>query len=272
MLLTALTCLTLASAPPSLEARAEALAKSTGDDFTVVVEAPFIVAGDEAPEMVRRRAAGTVRWAAERLKQDFFESDPPTIEIWLFRDSRSYLHHARTRFGDTPDTPYGYYSPTHRALVMNIATGGGTLVHEMVHPFMRANYPACPPWLDEGLASLFEQSDERDGHIRGLTNWRLEGLQQAIRANTVPSFHALTHLDADGFYGEGSGLHYAQARYLLYYVQEQGLLVRFFKEAKAHHAEDPTGYETLKRVLGVKDVAQFEREWKRFVLGLRFGG
>ena len=41
-------------------------------------------------------------------------------------------------------TPYGYYSAAHRALIMNIATGGGTLVHEIVHPFVRANFPQMP--------------------------------------------------------------------------------------------------------------------------------
>ena len=56
---------------------------------------------------------------------------------------------------------------------MNIATGGGTLVHELVHPYVEADFPGAPPWLNEGLGSLFEQSDERDGYIVGLTNWRL---------------------------------------------------------------------------------------------------
>jgi len=28
------------------------------------------------------------------------------------------------------------------------------LVHEIVHPFMRANFPECPAWFNEGLASL----------------------------------------------------------------------------------------------------------------------
>ena len=32
------------------------------------------------------------------------------------------------------------------------------LVHEMVHPFMDADFPACPAWFNEGLASLYEQS------------------------------------------------------------------------------------------------------------------
>ena len=46
---------------------------------------------------------------------------------------------------------------------MNIATGGGTLVHEIVHPFVEANFPGCPTWFNEGLGSLYEQSAERKG-------------------------------------------------------------------------------------------------------------
>ena len=40
--------------------------------------------------------------------------------------------------------------------IMNIATGGGTLVHEIVHPYVEANFPGCPAWFNEGLGSLYE--------------------------------------------------------------------------------------------------------------------
>ncbi len=65
---------------------------------------------------------------------------------------------------------------------MDISTGGGTLVHEIVHPFIEANFPNCPPWLNEGLGSLYEQSGEVQGRIHGFTNWRLHGLQADIKA------------------------------------------------------------------------------------------
>ena len=76
------------------------------------------------------------------MKQDFFTKDPNEIlDIWLFKDEASYKKHTRLLFGTSPTTPYGYYSPAHKALIMNIATGGGTLVHEIVHPFMEGNFP-----------------------------------------------------------------------------------------------------------------------------------
>ena len=55
-------------------------------------------------------------------KQEYFAADPVEIlDIYLFRDEESYNRNARLLFGETPSTPFGYYSPRHKALVMNIA-------------------------------------------------------------------------------------------------------------------------------------------------------
>ena len=136
-----------------------------------------------------------MKWTVDRLKLDYFKRDPQEIiDIWLFRDGASYTNHARLLFDDTPTTPFGYYSAEHRALVMNISTGGGTLVHEIVHPFMRVNFPECPAWFNEGLASLYEASVEKNGHIRGLINWRFKGLERAIKDGTTLSFRQLTSM------------------------------------------------------------------------------
>lgn len=243
--------------------------------FVVVSQAPFVVIGDDTTATVRRYAGATVKWAVDKLKQDYFARDPvDTIDIWLFHDRESYVRHARQLFNDAPTTPFGYYSPAHHALVMNISTGGGTLVHEIVHPFMSANFPACPAWFNEGLASLYEQSSERDGHIVGLTNWRLAGLQEAIRAGKVPAFKQLCATSTTEFYGGANNPNYSQcypqARYLCYYLQEHGLLVQYYREFVARAGQDPGGYKTLQRVLGEPDMAAFQKKWERYVLGLRF--
>jgi hypothetical protein len=242
-----------------------------GGDFTIVVQPPFVVIGDEPPTIVRQRATDTVKFAVDRLKRDYFKRDPPEIlNIWLFKDKASYQHNVKALFGTEPTTPFGYYSSTNKALIMNIATGGGTLVHEIVHPFMRANFEACPAWFNEGLGSLYEQCADRDGHIYGVTNWRLEGLQDAIRAGKVPSFAELTATDDDAFYEHDPGTNYSQARYLCYYLQEQKLLVKFYHAFVNAQKDDPTGYKTLQSVLGEKDMAAFQRKWEKFVLKLAF--
>jgi hypothetical protein len=238
-------------------------------DFTIIIQPPFVVIGDEPAADVKEHSERTVKWAVDKLKGEYFSKDPKEIlDIWLFKDAASYERNGQLLFGDAPSTPYGYYSITHKALVMNISTGGGTLVHEIVHPFIEANFPACPPWLNEGLGSLYEQSGEENGRIHGYTNWRLPGLQAAIKAHTVPSFRELTSLDVRGFYEDDRGTHYAQSRYLLYYLQQKGLLKKFYRDFYAHRQSDPTGYQTLRKTLGNVDMRRFKRQWEKYVLGL----
>ena len=244
--------------------------KVPSSDFAIALAPPFVVVGDEPPEVVRRLAAGTVKWAVDKLKADYFRKDPAEIiDVWLFRDKASYEKHTRSIFNDSPSTPFGYYSALHGALIMNIATGGGTLVHEIVHPFVRANFPECPAWFNEGLGSLYEQSEEKAGHIHGRTNWRLAGLQEAIAKGKTVSFETLTGQPDDQFY-RSKGPSYAQARYLCYYLQENGLLVKFYHAYVAAQKEDPTGYKTLQKVLGEKDMAAFQKRWEAYVTKLTF--
>lgn len=241
------------------------------DGFTLLLERPFVVLGNEPSDTVRARAKNTIDWAVSRLKRDFFEHNPSEIiDIWLFEDGFSYEEYTQKLFGEKPTTPYGFYAPRHHALVMNISTGGGTLVHEIVHPFMASNFPDCPSWFNEGLASLYEQAHDREGHIAGLPNWRLRGLHAAIHDGAVPSFEKLCGTTTREFYDRDRGTNYAQARYLCYYLQEHGLLGKFYREFRRKAATDPTGVETLKSVLGEQDLESFQTRWEKYVLKLKF--
>jgi hypothetical protein len=246
------------------------LAKLGLGNLEIRVEDPFVVVGEGTAKQLARNAQ-TVRWAADILERDFFDKRPTLIlDVFLFDTAESYERGVKKLTGEAPGTPYGFYSRANRGLFMNISTGGGTLVHEIVHPYVEADFPNAPAWLNEGLGSMFEQSAERDGHIVGLTNWRLAGLQKAIAKGGVPTFKALTAMDSDTFYAEASGTNYAQSRYLLYYMQEKNLLRDFYKAFRAARAKDPTGYATLVKALGERDMADFQDRWQAFVAKLRF--
>lgn len=265
-----------ASAPAGFSAEdfarhAKALEKTLPEGFVIVVQPPFVVIGDEGRDAVRAHATNTVKWAVDHLRTQYFKKDPADIlDIWLFKDPESYNKYTREIFNDTPTTPFGYYSPEHKSLIMNIRTGGGTLVHEIVHPFMAANFPECPSWFNEGMGSLYEQSGERAGRIVGFTNWRLAGLQPAIKAGKVPSFKALCAMNSDEFYTKDKGTNYSQSRYLLYYLQEKGLLTKFYDDFTANKKDDPTGYKTLQKVLGEEDMDAFKKKWEAYVMKLEF--
>ena len=139
---------------------------------------------------------------------------------------------------------------------------------------MRTNFPECPDWLNEGLGSLYEQCGDAGGRIHGSTNWRLAGLQKAIRADRVPSFEQLCGATGGAFYTADPGTNYSQARYLCYYLQEQGLLKKFYHAFQANRRDDPTGYKTLKKTLArdgaAIDMAEFKSEWQEYVMKLEF--
>ncbi len=242
-----------------------------GRSFHILIERPFVVVGDESAQKVVARTESTIRWAVHHLKKTYFLKDPDhIITIWLFKDKESYETHCEEFFDLKPTTPYGFYSSAKKALIMNISTGGGTLVHEIVHPFIAANFPDCPSWFNEGLASLYEQCGEENGALVGYTNWRLRELQLAIGKSKVPSFEQMMRTSKRGFYEEDPGTNYAQARYLCYYLQQQGKLNDFYRAFVKNVNEDPTGELTLQQTLQTNSLDDFKREWELFVSQLKF--
>jgi hypothetical protein len=237
----------------------------SGQGYTILVEAPFVVIGDGPASEVRRITTGFLRSKIAMLEKDFFERRPDKlIEVWLFRNERSFRAGAKKFFHEDPSTPYGYYSPDARALIMNVS-GLGTLSHELVHPYMEANFPDVPAWFNEGLASLFERPSERKGHLIGLPNWRLPELKKEIRAGTLPSLHTLLHTTSEEFY-DARWDAYAQARYLVYYLQEHGELHDFYTKFLAD-TKDRSGQAALEAVLGER-LATFDAAWQQWVLAI----
>jgi len=234
---------------------------------------PFRIIAQGPPARAAMADVRIVRPACELMRKQFFDRSPERgVRIVLFSDDATYRAGARALSGEAPDTPYGYYSHDIKAVVMNLATGGGTLVHELVHAFAEADFPAIPAWINEGLGSLFEQSSFAGGRIRGLPNWRLPGLQRTLieegeGANGM--LRRVVSTTTAEFYGEDSGTNYAAARYLFYDMQEKGLLETFYKEIRENHHEDPTGVKTLERVLGC-GLEEYEPGWRKRTLRLRY--
>jgi hypothetical protein len=262
---------TAARAEPTekeLQARAAELEKKLkGQGYTVLVEAPFVVVGDLGDKNVKKITTGFLRSKISLMEKEFFTKRPDKLlEVWLFQNEKSFRAGAKKWFNDTPDTPYGYYSPDANALIMN-ARGLGTLSHELVHPFMEANFPDVPSWFNEGLASLYEQPSERKGHIVGLPNWRLPNLKKEIKAGTLPKIGKLLGTTRDQFY-EADYDSYAYARYIVYYLQEQGKLQEFYKKF-LEDKKDLTGATALAAVLG-EDLDKFEPKWRKWVLAIPY--
>ncbi len=261
----------IAIGPGALEAEAARVRRILGADFQVRVSPPFVVCADVSPDYLDRLCTHTVRDYLDALKRDFFTKEDPSHvhRIFLFKDGPSYRKHAKALFDDTPRTPYGYYDPRARSLIMDISTGGGTLIHEMVHALRKYDFPRMPVWFDEGLASLFEQCTLEDDHIKGLVNWRLGVFAAGFRKGGYVPLRELMSMDASLFSGIGISMHYAEARYLCLYMQELGILRSFYSAFRDGFSRDPTGAVFLAEAAG-KPIEDLEKEWLDWVGKLKW--
>jgi hypothetical protein len=253
---------------------ARSLKASLGDECQVVVCSPFVLGGDLTTDELDRLYDETVAPAVRAMYVSYFESPPSEpITVLLFRTEDSYNRYCDLLFDDRGISIYGYYKPSRRTLVLNIGTGNGTLMHELTHALVDFDFPSLPDWLNEGLASLHEQSRFRSGlggpWIEGLVNWRLAGLQEVVRKGQLGSLAEL--MANPKFRGPGEGTNYAQARYFCLYLQQQGLLARYYRAFRGNRENDPCGFDTLRSVIGEAALARLDGDFQRWVLELNDG-
>jgi len=249
--------------------RGDRIAARLGNGCRHVVRTPFVIAGDLTTKELQEWHDGTIEPAAHALWKNYFETRPDEpIVVLLFDREESYNHYARTLFGDEGISVFGYYKPRQRTLVMNISTGGGTLLHELTHALADFDFPNIPDWFNEGLASLHEQARLANDppRIQGLINWRLPVLRDAIRRDRLRSLKSL--IAADDFRGADEGVNYAQARYFCLYMQEQGVLGDYYQAFHDHRAADPTGAQAVSEVFRDQSWQQLEKNFCQWVARL----
>jgi hypothetical protein len=249
--------------------RAAIWRKRLGDECRVIVGAPFVVAGNLSDAQLDQWLKQTIAPAARSLGKSFFDKAPTEpITVLLFSDEPNYNHFAKQLFGDEGISVYGYYKSDQRTLVMNISTGGGTLVHELTHALIDFDFPQVPDWFNEGLASLYEQCRflPNEAGLEGLPNWRLPGLQTAVREGRLRSLAQL--IADDDFRGKDVGLNYAQARYFCLYLQERELLEEFYRRFRAAYDKDPRGQATALGLFPPHDWPEVDRKFQEWVLTL----
>ena len=236
-----------------------------------LVAPPFVIAGDGGLIKLQAYRDQTVLAAARALKRTYFDRDPQEPILVLLLESEGPYKRVSSQWLNEPSPPhFGFYQPGRRVMLMNVGTGTGTLVHELTHALIAPDFPNVPGWFNEGLASLYEQCTfTEDGGMRGLENWRLPALQTAIRAGKLRPLTDLAN-DPDFYNARQAGLNYAQARYVMMYLQEHGQLRAYYRRFRDHADADPTGIDSLRQTIAPLKLETFEAEWRAWVLTLHF--
>ncbi len=201
----------------------------------------------------------------------FKKAPSEAISVYLFPDAPSYEAYCKKAFKEPCISIYGFYRHDVRAMVMNTGLGLGTLTHELVHPLVATDFPDAPTWINEGIASLFEAPMiPKRGEIHGGKNWRhprlLRGLSSASERAEARLDRYFTMPD-EQFREHHEDLHYAGARYVCQWLDQQNKLWPFYQAWRDGYDDDKTGEKAFAKVMG-RAPAEVHDAWERWVRAL----
>jgi len=166
----------------------------------------------------------------------------------------------------------GWYDDNQHT-ILTIQTGI-ILTHEFTHALHHADQiardQAHPTWIKEGLATLFETSQLCDGKLEPLHNFRLRGIQRAVRQNQTIPLRTFLNMKQSAYMDKAT-ICYPQSRYLMMYLHELGLLKPWYDAYTATYRQDRTGERALESVFGLS-LDHIERNWKAWVDQLQHTG
>lgn len=169
----------------------------------------------------------------------------------------------------------GYFNPQTNQLVCGdlpsmTLSRSNVVVHEFTHALHFADQSARgqphPIWLIEGLASLFESAVVTEDKLVPRHSARLATVRAAVQRGQAIPWRRIMQMSQPTFL-QDAGLAYAQARYMLFYMWEQGLLKRFYDEYThtASFQGDRTALESFEVAFG-RPIDEVERDWRAWVL------
>jgi hypothetical protein len=246
---------------------AQDLLASLNRDDAVLIRPPYVIAGDLPQPVLARLDREVIQPTERALNISFFDVQPTEpITILAFRNETAFREFARRVDRRQPESYYGYYLREQRRLVVNISTGAGTLAHELTHALAHFDFPKLPEWFDEGLASVFEQSEFATigDRLTGTDNWRVHHLLRAMYDKNLRSADEL--VNGQSVRPHLQAIDYAHSRYLCLYLQELQLLEPYYRKLRARADSDPTGWQTLREVLQVDDAKQLDADFQRWVV------
>ncbi len=145
---------------------------------------------------------------------------------------------------------------------------GATLRHEFIHVLhwrdMNRLGQAHAPWIQEGLASLVEDYDLKDGKVVPVASWRTNIIKRTNDRHRLVSIEALANTPMNAFTAKRPLAKYAHARTIMLYLLDQGKLGAFYRTYTQQYPEDPTGLGALETVLG-KELETIEQDFQAWI-------
>jgi hypothetical protein len=238
---------------------------------TAIVSDIFVVIGPPGGRTSFEPSVSLMRSSMAGYMNGRFGKKPgQAISVYLFPTAQGYESFCTRKYAAPCIAHFGFYQPGDRYMVMNIGLGLGTLTHEIVHPLVEADFPSAPTWINEGIASVFEQPLlPKPGEIHGGKNWRHPRLKKALTTSERDRarLDRLFGMRDETFRGDGEDLHYALARYVCQWLDERGKLWPFYQRWRDTVSDDPTGEKAFRETVGMTPT-EAHAVWSKWVLAL----
>ncbi len=197
--------------------------RQEGVSGPAVPTAHFVLVGPSASAALGRKLEEALAGLGHALG---LPPPPYLITAHVFDDRASMVAHARRHHGLTmPDQLWAYAIADDTSVTVDISRGLGTFGHEVAHILLDTHALYTPPWVNEGVAALYEEYRRNArGRLRGVfrpTHWRVAHLR---RGGRLPLWR-LFALDWAAFDDPAMlQLNHATARFFALYLQAQGRL------------------------------------------------
>jgi hypothetical protein len=270
-------------APADSDSAKLSIGNLAGGNATLVNSPSFIIADlADHPKVQLGTISRSLEGVLGRFSGKYGMPRPPCLVTVYLVSSADKLQKLAKQLHGLRISPQciGYSIPEDMSMVAIVPGEGiGTLSHELFHLLVRSHFGDVPPWMDEGLAALYESSVVTDSSIVGTPNWRGGILREHL--SLIPTLRNLITMDWASFDQSESrdftkqAVNHATARYFMLYAQKEEKLrdlYRSFRERDVRNlghtlAEDPV--LRVEEVLGGSLTAIEDRfqSWCRLEIG-----
>ena len=179
-----------------------------GDDgwADMRVSGPFVCRADFALNSVENLLPDLDRLQNDLVRRLGVRPAAEPIELYLFRNQRTYKQYLRRYLSDVPYRRALYLKKGGPGIVLAYASPqlAVDLRHECTHAILHSTLPMVPLWLDEGLAEYFELEPDK----RAYDNPYLSTVRWNARLGMLPK---LESLERKGDVSSMSGADYRNA-------------------------------------------------------------
>jgi len=205
---------------------------------------------------------GMVEWQTDHLADTLFDG-LPGYRVLIAVPEPEHAHELLR----SDHSIGGIYDHGQRMLVTRDI--GASLRHELLHVLHYGHMERLgqqhPLWIQEGLASLYEEYEIDDqGAIRFLPNERHTIIRNRVKIGGTMDWRRMVKLSDAHFMRIATQL-YPQVRSIFEFLAATDRLVPWYRAYIDSYHQDPSGLLAFEQVLG-RDLEDVQRRWRTWVL------